>query len=448
MDWSKKVIGIVQAAFDSVLEKTSYPLEESRHAPKTVTPNYTHRRGDLRTGPSSRPLSHFSSHTQLPSRSSSHSSSPTLAPPHHPQPSSISDVPHMSLTFPKHPNMPPVVNIDDAEGFMAAARALKFPKSENSYMSAASTAVDDSSSDQQPDASEDVEETPTDNVLPATTYNENDVSAADETNGWGVTNDDDAQSTATPAEPLMAVNDTNGSLAALDFKNAISLAADAGVYTPADVDIEKDDEEEDRDHLTTFKTWGTPDVRDKPAAQVRRVILKGLPSSWSTPAKVLTLIHGGMVERVSVTAAGNAHVVFCDADACKAFYNKYPNGIDLDKDRKMTVFVEMGSEVDIVSSHLAFNLSVGATRVVRAVGVDLGLSMVQLLQVASVQSRRVEKIIDHYVPGDARHVIFRFCSIDDAVRFRAAIIRDELWEQCNVQYAADPCEVATGFHAE
>ncbi|KAL5362846.1 cryptococcal mannosyltransferase 1-domain-containing protein [Aspergillus floccosus] len=439
MDWSKKVMGIVQAAFDSVLEKTSYPLEESRHAPKTMTPKYTHRRGDIRTGPSSRPLSHFSSHTQLPSSSSSNSSSPALVPSHHPQPSSVSDVPHMSLTSPKEPNMPPVVNIDDTEGFMAAARALKFPKTENSYMSAASTAVEDSSSDQQPDASEDVDETPADSVLPATVYHENDVPATDETNGWGITNGHDAQFT-TPAEPLVSVNETNGSVAALDLQNAISLATDAGVYTPDDFDDddEKDDEEEDREHLTTFKTWGTPDVRDKPAAQVRRVILKGLPSSWSNPAKVLTLIHGGMVESVSITAAGNAHVVFCDADACKAFYNKYPNGIDLDKDRKTTVFVETGSEVDIVSSQLAFNLSVGATRVVRAVGADLGLSMIQLLQVASVQGRRVEKIIDHYVPGDARHVIFRFCSIDDAARFRGAIIRDEAWEQCNVQYAADP----------
>ena len=78
----------------------------------------------------------------------------------------------------------------------------------------------------------------------------------------------------------MSVNETNGSVAALDLQNAISLATDAGVYTPDDDDDdddddEKDDEEEDRDHLTTFKTWGTPDVRDKPGISL------SLPSLFS-----------------------------------------------------------------------------------------------------------------------------------------------------------------------
>lgn len=38
----------------------------------------------------------------------------------------------------------------------------------------------------------------------------------------------------------------------------------------------------------------------------------------------------------------------------------------------------------------------------------------------------------------ARNVTFRFCSIEDAVRFRSMIIRDADWEHCNIQYAKDP----------
>ncbi|KAL4917491.1 cryptococcal mannosyltransferase 1-domain-containing protein [Aspergillus aurantiobrunneus] len=156
------------------------------------------------------------------------------------------------------------------------------------------------------------------------------------------------------------------------------------------------------------------------------------------PEKVLSLVHGGMIESVSITPSGNAHVLFCDPVACKAFYDKYPNGIDLDKERKFTVFVDLGEDVDVISSQLSFNLSVGSTRVVRAVGVEMGATMSEIVKIATANNRKVEKIIDSYVPGYPRSVSFRFCSIDDAVRFRAALVRNEEWEHCNVQYATDP----------
>jgi hypothetical protein len=187
---------------------------------------------------------------------------------------------------------------------------------------------------------------------------------------------------------------------------------------------------------------------------VRKIIIKGLPSFWATPAKVLSLIHGGAIESVSVTPSGTAHILFCEHGACQAFYDTYPNGIDLDRERKITVFVEMGKEVDVISSQLSFSLSTGATRAVRAVGVDLDVTMRQLSGMATDSHRKVEKIIDTYVPGDvrsqlvtvsswilttqARNVIFRFCTIEDAVRFRAMLVRNEEWEQCNVQYTTDP----------
>lgn len=135
------------------------------------------------------------------------------------------------------------------------------------------------------------------------------------------------------------------------------------------------------------------------AAQVRRCIIKGLPPAWATPDKALSLVHGGMIESVSVTPTGNAHVLFCDAAACKAFFEHYPNGIDLDKERKLTVFVDLGIDVDVVSSQLSQNLAVGASRVVRAIGVGMDVALTEIVELATASNRKVEKIIDGYVPG-------------------------------------------------
>lgn len=133
------------------------------------------------------------------------------------------------------------------------------------------------------------------------------------------------------------------------------------------------------------------------ASQVRRIVLTGLPSSWATPTKVLSLIHGGAIEKINIAPSGNAHVYFCDHEACKAFYERYPNGIGLGQSN---VYVEMGQEVDVVSSQLAVSRSMGATRVVRAVGVDLNVTMDQLHKIATGSNRKIEKIVDNYVPGE------------------------------------------------
>ncbi|KAL4806435.1 cryptococcal mannosyltransferase 1-domain-containing protein [Aspergillus unguis] len=163
-----------------------------------------------------------------------------------------------------------------------------------------------------------------------------------------------------------------------------------------------------------------------------------LPAAWATPDKVLSLVQGGMIESVSITATGNAHVLFCDPAACRAFFDRYPNGIDLDKERKLTVFVDLGNEVDVVSSQLSHNLSVGSSRVVRAIGVEMDVIMMEIVRIAAASNRKVEKIIDNYVPGAPRTVIFRFCSIDDAVRFRTALVRNDDWEHCNIHFTTDP----------
>lgn len=47
-----------------------------------------------------------------------------------------------------------------------------------------------------------------------------------------------------------------------------------------------------------------------------------------------------------------------------------------------------------------------------------------------------------------RTIVFRFTSIGEAVAFKSMLIRDEDWEGCNIQFAADPCEKATAVHLE
>ncbi|KAL2817396.1 hypothetical protein BJX63DRAFT_429786 [Aspergillus granulosus] len=325
-----------------------------------------------------------------------------------------------------------VADVDDTAGFMAAARSLRLEQSygkppspkptDNALMDHDTIEVEGAVNNA--DAFDDKVELPAESTAPAknTTFVESPTPAL----------------TALVAENCFLESSTANSVVATDAK--------FGAHTFETDQIQP--EQENRENLSIFKTWGTPAVRGKPGAQVRRVIIKGLPASWGTPDKILSLIHGGMIDSVSIAPSGHAHVLFCDPAACKAFYDKYPNGIDVDKVRKFTVFVDMSDEVDVISSQLSFNLSVGATRIVRAVGIDMETTMNELVKLATSNRRKVEKIIDSYVPGYPRAVSFRFCSIDDAVRFRAALVRKEDWEHCNVQYATDPCEVATGYHAD
>lgn len=62
--------------------------------------------------------------------------------------------------------------------------------------------------------------------------------------------------------------------------------------------------------------------------------------------------------------------------------------------RKAVVFVDKWKDVDVVSSRLQESLRLGATRVVRGVGVDLGLNMQSLATLAEERKFRLENIID------------------------------------------------------
>ncbi|PYH47768.1 uncharacterized protein BP01DRAFT_414087 [Aspergillus saccharolyticus JOP 1030-1] len=441
LQFSNRVTGVIYGVLDSLMDRASLAsLEESRHAPKSA------KWKAVRTsGARPRPKAALVASVNSTNASSFTPASPFTSPSSildsaNPPSSSSSSLITQQVCPEQGENrseaMYPVADVDDTAGFMAAARAWK---PERDYFSASSSQSADACND---DGSHEDKTGDAFRTNAAAVYDAFCIPGEDAFDGFAPPQSD-AGNFEAESEIQQSVTEWDGTDNTVKQEQQPITVATASRSLPA-----THASEEDRENLTTFKSWGPPAPRDKPAARIRRIIIKGLPAAWCSPAKVLSFVHGGTIDSINVTPSGTAHILFCDADACRAFYDKYPNGIDLDRDRKITVLVEMGQEVDIIPSGLSFSLSVGATRVVRAVGAQLDVSMEQLVKLATSKNGKLEKIIDTYTPGEARSIIFRFCSVDDAVRFRASFVRKVDFEQCNVQYAADPCETATGYHVD
>ena len=130
-----------------------------------------------------------------------------------------------------------------------------------------------------------------------------------------------------------------------------------------------DGEEEDRENASFFKSWGTAAVRKAPKAVVRTVHLTNVPSA-ADATLICSLISGGAIETMSITA-NTAKITFTTGTDAKAFYDKYPNGIDyVFQGQRRSSLVDMGTNVDVISGLMRGYLESGASRVVRAVGAD------------------------------------------------------------------------------
>lgn len=209
-------------------------------------------------------------------------------------------------------------------------------------------------------------------------------------------------------------------------------------------------EEEDRENLKHFRSWGAPTPRTGPTARVRKILLSNLPVE-SDLTLVQSLVYGGAIETFNLTTSKtSAFVVFVSADVCDAFFKAHPNGIVFRNPktrRNHTVYVTKGQDVDVVSGVLQAYLDCQASRVVRATGADEDWGMRALYKLAESRNRRVETIHDTY-RDKVRTIVFRFTNIADAVTFRGQLLHDEDWEMCNVQFMLDPAEKATGVHLE
>ncbi len=157
--------------------------------------------------------------------------------------------------------------------------------------------------------------------------------------------------------------------------------------------------EEDREHLKHFKSWGTPEPRNRPKARPRKILLHNLPPD-SDLTLVQSLIYGGAIETFSLSPTKtSAYVTFVTADACDVFFNAHPNGIVFKNPktrRSHAVYVDRGHEVDVVSSVLQAYLDCEASRVVRATGAEEDWGMGALYKLAEAKNRKVETIIDTY----------------------------------------------------
>lgn len=162
-----------------------------------------------------------------------------------------------------------------------------------------------------------------------------------------------------------------------------------------------------------------------------------------------SLIHTGAIETMTMSPiTRTAFITFTSGDACTRYYEHYPNGLEIKhQGRKWTIFVEKGSEVDVISGVLQVQLDCGASRVVRVLGADDEWTMCAFRRIAEGPNgmRKVEAIIDAWRNG-TRVIDFRFCNIADAVAFRGKLKRDTDWMDCTISFAVDPCEMATGVH--
>ncbi|KAL9614629.1 MAG: hypothetical protein Q9167_000917 [Letrouitia subvulpina] len=197
-----------------------------------------------------------------------------------------------------------------------------------------------------------------------------------------------------------------------------------------------------------FKAWPKAEDRGRPAAKVRKVTLRGLPPNAS-PTLVAALVYGGPLEQIVLKPPSRAEVVFLHAEDCMKYYDSTANGFlykpskGANKDNEYEIMTELGKDVDVVSGVLREWIKKEVTRCVRAVGVDKEWSMAWIQETAARKGRKVEKIIDGENVNKMRSVIFRFCEIGDAVKFKQWLNRSEDWEECNIHYYPDPCAQAS-----
>lgn len=111
-----------------------------------------------------------------------------------------------------------------------------------------------------------------------------------------------------------------------------------------------------------------------------------------------SLVHGGAIEIYRLTkfaSSSTAHVLFTTGDAADAYYDNYPNGVKFHfQGRKYVAFVDKGAQVDVMSGIMRGYLESGASRVVRAIGVDENWSMLALRTLAEKKGRKLEAIHD------------------------------------------------------
>ncbi|MCJ1307465.1 hypothetical protein MMC25_001111 [Agyrium rufum] len=198
-----------------------------------------------------------------------------------------------------------------------------------------------------------------------------------------------------------------------------------------------------------LESWPEQENRHRPAAQVRKVIIKGLPEA-STPAFVAGLVYGGPLESVLTSVSGTiAYVTFAYAEDARKYYDDTANGVAFMNGKEpMHATVELIADVTPIGGMVKSYLDKEYTRCVGGIGVAENLSLRELWIMAEKKNRQVEAVEIGSTPRGIRLVVWRFCRIEHAVSFKAELSHDEDWEPVNMQFIEDPCATATGIHIE
>ncbi|XP_014552893.1 hypothetical protein COCVIDRAFT_41025 [Bipolaris victoriae FI3] len=204
------------------------------------------------------------------------------------------------------------------------------------------------------------------------------------------------------------------------------------------------------DPIDNMKTWPTAEKRSSSAA-ARTCILKGV-SAVTSINQLQALVWGGRLESISMPEPGssNALVKFLTADGCKKFHADTVNGIEVAGDKKSAVvFVELAEGPNSTNDVIQGCIDNGMTRCVRAIG-KVDYTDAQLMGFAKGKSQINKREVDCIKHGKNtrghEYTEFRFANIYHALNFRRELTDNEDWEHCNIGYAPDPCELATGVH--
>lgn len=145
------------------------------------------------------------------------------------------------------------------------------------------------------------------------------------------------------------------------------------------------------------------------AAQKRKVLIVGDPAWTSTPKPdfIASLVFGGPLEQIHCGGT-SAAVTFLNAADAERYYNKTPNGVvyrSFNDSPQHFAEVKMTDDVTPVSSLVQEYVKAGYTRCVRAIGVDVALSLADLHAAAAGKAslrggavRKLERLEDDMSP--------------------------------------------------
>ena len=341
---------------------------------------------------------------------------------------------------------------------------------------------------------------------------------------------------------LASLSEDNENLGSVSSVSSVSSASGADVQTLArekkkakskgknkaeDNENMAAQQSEDRKDQLFFSSWGQPQARSTPrkstflqhhllitsltpslsGSQPRTVILSNIPGGHPSVnfTTIQSLVFGGSLEciRYKPNIDSRAHVTFTSGAAAKSYYDNTANGVVYNQpslNLRFTAMVDLSRDNEPVSSRLAGQLAVGATRVIVIKNCPTDYTLMALKNIAQNKGRIVETIFDvhaltttatgsnNIIPNATnkgkenettqgevtttnitatasnnivttntvnkgkgkeiprREVRIRFTAIDFASTFYATIRRDEDFMESDILYGADPCAEAGNVH--